>query len=360
MSAPHELPQQPWPFSEAHLPGLDGLRGIAVLMVVVGHFASGDRAILDKLGLGVDIFFVLSGFLITYLMLRDEMLHGNISLPGFYIRRGLRILPPLLLYLGVLGLFCLAGAIEVPATDFLAGIFFFRNYVGASALTGHLWSLAIEEQFYLVWPLALVLLRSPRARVGVVLTIVIASPFWRHLWILLVGVEKLGGFHRTDFRLDPIATGALLAIILSHSRWRKVVENRFMLSAWPIIVSLAFLAWTIFGDTNIRVLRAFVGSLSCLSVAVIINAGIRRSWLLSPILDSWPLAWLGTISYGLYLWQQPFARLGAVDVPWFQQFPANVVLSLACTLVSFYCLEKPLMALRRGVGDRFRVRPTVA
>ena len=148
------------------LPGLDGLRACSIVEVMVSHLAITNRLpwipafIVALLGIrggwGVTVFFVISGFLITHLLVLEETRSGRISLGAFYARRALRILPPALAYLAVVAVAAFAGWVRVTPTDLLSSVFFFRNLTQSPDLyTAHFWSLSIEEQFYLCWPLTL-------------------------------------------------------------------------------------------------------------------------------------------------------------------------------------------------------------
>src|SRR5271165_53500 len=172
-------------FDQERLAGLDGLRGYAVLFVMFSHYYVGklfgiseDRLI--TLGVyGVEIFFILSGFLITFLLLKEEREYGRIALGLFFGRRALRILPPVFFFLLTLVLLTGLGFFNIPVLDFIAGACFFRNYVtDGSPETGHLWTLAIEEHFYLAWPFFLVLISSKPARAVICGFIICAAPFW--------------------------------------------------------------------------------------------------------------------------------------------------------------------------------------
>ena len=148
--------------SSPRLPGLDGLRAIAVALVVFHHLCSqGTLASWPRLAaalkhgsFGVQVFFVLSGFLITWLLLREEQRSGTIDLRRFYFRRSLRILPPAFFFLGMMLLLTVFGLVSIGSRDFLFSFLFIRNAYGpgGSPEVAHFWSLAVEEQFYLTWP----------------------------------------------------------------------------------------------------------------------------------------------------------------------------------------------------------------
>ena len=178
------------------LPGLDGLRAISVALVIFLHLGSMSyfprahwlHAVAEEGLFGVQIFFVISGFLITWLLLAEEKKRGRIDLGKFYIRRALRILPPALLFLLTLKLLDAFGIVEVGWRDVLYAMLFVRNVLPGPILTNHYWSLAIEEQFYLGWPFLVVLLPS-RGRLLVIISMIVARTGLallscrRHVWI---------------------------------------------------------------------------------------------------------------------------------------------------------------------------------
>ena len=160
------------------------------------------------------IFFVLSGYLITTLLLREEQRTGFISLRLFYIRRGLRLFPALWLYLSVVAVIILAGWLpHNPWHSFVSSLFYVRNLVGRGHETQHLWSLSIEEQFYILWPLILVgLPRRDRARLAVALGALVGVTLWR-IYAARTGLASVGALYiRSDFRFDAPLFGCVIAL----------------------------------------------------------------------------------------------------------------------------------------------------
>lgn len=208
------------------MPGLDGLRAISVLWVVLFHlsyhqhaFGDGPVAAVFNAGhFGVSIFFVISGFLITSLLLREECHRGTVSFRGFYFRRAFRILPAAFFYLLCMAAFmALTGRSSTPL-QWLACLLFFRNFnlpggesVGdAGVLTGHFWSLSVEEQFYLFWPLLLRLLPRPW-RLKATVAAFLAAPFWHQCLIWHYGAGQLNVL-RTDLHYHFLLAGVSLAL----------------------------------------------------------------------------------------------------------------------------------------------------
>ena len=204
--------------SPNHIPSLDGIRGIAVLLVVVTHsgfeFASG--------ALGVNVFFFLSGFLITTLMRREHARHGSINFRNFYIRRALRIFPPMYLLLAVAVALSARGwlAPRVEVDVAVAQFLHLTNYVyitGSQVAPGTeiMWSLSVEEHFYLVFPLVFTVIigMAERRRAAILIGLCVAVLVWR---TAVVGFDLMGGeswaYEATDTRLDSILWGCVLAL----------------------------------------------------------------------------------------------------------------------------------------------------
>jgi peptidoglycan/LPS O-acetylase OafA/YrhL len=351
---PHASP------SSGRIPGLDGLRAIAVLLVIVVHFCPAGPvdtfygSLVRSGHFGVEIFFVLSGFLITHLLIREEVSAGRIGLLAFYLRRALRILPPVLLYLGFLFVARLIGWITVPDEDLIAGAFFYRNIVGHDPLCGHLWSLAIEEQYYLLWPVLLLLVSSMRCRIALVGFLVVLSPVWRTWALLSAGDGSFFDVHRTDLRMEPLLIGSLLALALSTSTGRRILTKPLFCGSWLAILATVLTAiLLLMNGYDQPTLRSFGPSFSWWCIAIVINSTIHdpHAWH-TKLLEWKPLKWLGTLSFSLYIWQQFFAPVVGSPTTWYRSFPLNVVFSMLCAIVSYYAVEKPFLALRAKLANR--------
>lgn len=334
------------------LASLDGLRGVAIALVLIGHLHAtpgfpelGLEHLLGDYGLlGVRVFFVISGFLITTLLLRELALHGSISLRAFYARRALRILPASLAFLVAIGIAGWAGWVKVGLGEWLAAVTYTMNYVAVPSWEiGHLWSLSVEEQFYLLWPLVLARFGARRAAWVALAFFVVASPLRvaMRVWIDDTGLEDLPVFPAVA---DGIAIGCLFAIgrerLLANRWYLAATAPRRMLLAVPAIFVIhhASEAW---GWVDLLGYPVLLVLLAC-----IVESSTRwdaRS-LASRLLNAGPLPWLGLLSYSLYLWQQPFLhhRLEAVHTT----FPLNLVLAFGVAMLSYGLLERPLLRLR--------------
>jgi len=278
-----------------HFGSLDGLRAISILGVIWAHGPGhGAASVLLRSGSrGVDLFFAISGFLITTLLLRELRSKGFISLKRFYIRRALRIFPLYYVVLAFYVVLALAQQTRQPASrQFLFNLPYFLTYtanwfVPPAATFGFAWSLAIEEQFYCVWPW--VEKYGARWAAGTMLGGVGVIYAVQGGWVVAPGMLKL----LTSQVAPSICLGVLAAHILATRRGYKLAFHCVGYRAAPLVV-LVLTAWLI---TN-RVDLFVPGLPYALIVAACV---IREDHWLSPVLASRGLAWIGSVSYGMYL-----------------------------------------------------------
>jgi peptidoglycan/LPS O-acetylase OafA/YrhL len=318
------------------IPSLDGLRAISLVCVLLAHL-SGTRHFLrwEVLeiygGFGVRIFFVISGYLITSLLLKEHERSGAISLKDFYIRRAYRILPAAYVFMGIV---IATRWHSIASYNVLAAVTYTSNYFhGGEWTLGHLWSLSVEEQFYLLWPAMLA--GMFRKRIWLAGTIFALAPLMRVSFWILWGHRGLE--HPFPVVMDALAAGCALAMIESHlpryDRWLR--SPCFVLV--PVVTILLPL-------TQIHHNRIYQGvglSAIYLGIALSIAHAVRMEYR---ALNWPPVAWLGMMSYSFYLWQQPFLNRGSSS--WWTAFPQNLALSLGCAVLSYYGVEKPFLALR--------------
>jgi peptidoglycan/LPS O-acetylase OafA/YrhL len=363
---------------EGRIPGLDGLRGLAAVGIVMVHSAGMPgfpanpefkRLVGFVGGHSVPLFFVLSGYLITRLLLKEEMRNGRISLKNFYARRALRILPAAMVYLGTLAILSPLLGLKVKAQELLASAFWYRNFLyngwaawankleGGEYFTGHYWSLSVEEHFYFIWPL-LLLLVPRKQRIGMLLLPLLLLPVWRMYNLKISGIGGLN-YWRTDLISDYLLMGALMAVL--EQRWSlSAAWTRFWASWWLLPVSmlainssrLAYFIGSYFAGmektirwTAVSTEVVFGGIGLVLLVGVAVHG--RRFWL-DAWLNSRPMVWLGAISFSLYLWQQPFCETEMRFIGW--SFPLNLLGAFGAAIVSHSLVERPFLRLRH----RFR------
>ncbi|MFF5156252.1 acyltransferase family protein [Streptomyces sp. NPDC000348] len=348
--------------------GLDGLRTVAVALVLAYHVTPD---VLPGGSVAVDVFFTLSGFVITRLLLAEHARTGGIALLPFYRRRWLRLVPALLALCAV----CAALSVTTPLWGFddslpAAGLsaLFLVNVVRAAEsgpygdLMGplaHTWSLGVEEQFYLLWPLVLLgLLRYARARTVLLCTAALCAlpVLWRcALWQPDAAHRIYNG---TDTRADQLLAGALVAVVLARLRAddpRLAVLRAWAgRLAWPALGLLALVAWRMPVTADAGPWTAvwytvgflFVAVLSAVLVAAL---ELRPGGGLSRILSLTPLAWVGrNLSYGVYLWHYPVVRLLASLGMKDGLLPATALLTLLMALLSYHAVEAPFLRRARG------------
>ncbi|MBP3960471.1 acyltransferase [Gemmata sp. G18] len=342
------------PLSSGRVPGLDGLRAISISLVYASHLAKTKGLNLPRPDLisrhgaiGVDVFFVISGFLITLLLFRESGRTGQISLWGFWRRRVLRIIPAYLSYLLVVALLSYLGVYALTGSDWVASLTYTVNFLprlDERWPIGHLWSLSVEEHFYLLWPFALVLFG--RRAAGFLLVVVVASsPAIRYvLWLTLR--DRLDIDFATPARMDTLAVGCLLAYLLTGRAGPTVLAwagrratGLFLVGVCGIILSLV--ASSLSGKVAITIARPLVaGFVALVTLAAVANAHSR----VTRLLEFRPLVWIGTLSYSLYLWQGPF--LNPHSDAWVARWPVNLALSVAAATACHYLIERPFLRLK--------------
>ena len=342
-----------------HLVQLDGIRGIAILLVLVGHHgihtyrtAEPFERSVDFGYLGVTLFFVLRGYLITRLLILEENRSGTVSLKRFYARRALRLFPALWLYLLVVAGLTWAGAlVGNPWTSFVASLLYIRNIVGQGHETNHLWSLSLEEQFYFVWPVLFCLLPlRNRARLAWAIAGIVVVFAWRTL-AERYGLARIDViFRRSDFRFDSPLFGCGLALVEALYPQSLAILNRTLVrrTVFGLGSVLIWYLWTSFDPSPLRWVEF---SLFAALSAVFIGSQLGPSRRSRRRLLSWrPLAGLGTISYGVYLWHQLFFGPTNESLGILRSFPWNILATFVAAGLSYVLLERPLLRLK----DRFR------
>lgn len=334
------------------MPSLDGLRAIAAFLVVFYHvgmaWAPG--------GLGVLAFFVLSGFLITWLLLKEEEKSGTISLKSFYVRRSLRIFPAFYAYWILVSAAELLTHKRFVVAQAVSSFFYVNNYYQAihgdpNTSLSHTWSLGVEEQFYLLWPLLFLLLKSTRSRLRFLLAAIVVIALYREALVFLVHRDQGYVYEAFDTRADHLFTGCLLAVALRAGvwtdLWRRLCSTWWLMALTVGLLALSSAAGLQLGSTY-RDAVGFVVDPLLVAVLIVqtiaypsVGLGVALNW-------GW-MRYLGTISYSVYLYQQivmgPITkRLGSW--PRLSVFVAILAVILAAS-ASYWIVEQPFLRLKK-------------
>lgn len=364
------------PAQDGHIHGLDGLRSVAILAVLVFHL----RPLSLPGGyLGVDVFFVISGFLITTLLVRELRKNHKLDLRSFWTRRARRLLPALatvVLVSVVLALFAGNDLLVHIERQVLGALTFSNNWLEISAgssyfnttspqLFVNFWSLAVEEQFYLLWPLVFVVLmattRTGRQRVGILLGLAAVSAILMAV-LFTPGQDATRVYYGTDTHAFGLMIGAAMAVSAASQSWnlfaqRWYARSRVLLGVVGLVGLVLLMFWL---DPSSSF--AYRGGilLASLCTAGVIGAFPGERNVLRSFFDLPPLVWIGQRSYGIYMWHWPVILLLAAFAPavtpdslgsWVQR-GAALVASIALAAASFRWIENPVR--RNGFKETFR------
>ena len=307
--------------------------------------------------LGVQIFFVLSGFLITTLMLREIKRTGRLSLRGFYWRRLLRIVPVYLVFLAVLGVLQAAEQVRLDGRAWFALGTYTVNFLPGKLpqSISHVWSLSVEEHFYCLWPLLMAL--APAAWRRKAALTCIAAALGLRWFMLLAFPEGSGSIDLWTFtRIDDVAVGCLLAFLAHDAVWRERLD-RFTADGRRLgLLAAAFLTSQflcsnvggaiLFPAVVVKLLVGLANDANSIAVAVFLWALLTRpAGAAARLLNHSAIRFVGVISYSLYLWHPLFLGGG-----WFGSFPVNLAAIFATATLSYYLIERPFLALKEGTG----------
>jgi peptidoglycan/LPS O-acetylase OafA/YrhL len=351
-------------FRLGYRPALDGVRGVSILAVMFVH---GGLFWIGRGGfLGVDIFFVLSGFLITTLLVEEWQRAGAISLKNFYARRALRLLPALFLVVAA----CLAAVALFPPPEGTAAAsrevlvaLYLSDWLRVYPPLFHTWSLSIEEQFYVAWPLLLFLMLRLRLRRRTMLaaTLALVALVALHraaLWHALAGEARNTIYTRFDARADALLVGCVLGLLLTSGATMFGSNSPRLLRALACVSAacVALLLVVIPSDSPLLYYGGFT-AVAALVAVFILHLFVAPLRFFTALLELPALRWFGRLSYGLYLWHLPVYSLydAAVPPPAVRSytlrllipFATKFLLSVGVAALSFRLIEQPALRLKR-------------
>jgi peptidoglycan/LPS O-acetylase OafA/YrhL len=337
------------------LPGLNGLRAFSILLVILDHidlkyhhsiFRDSVPLLFDG-ALGVNTFFVISGFLITYLLLKEENNYGKISLKSFYIRRSLRIFPVYYIFLLVCFLLQLAGRAHIDGISWLTSLTYTKYFSPATDWeTTHLWSLSVEEHFYLLWPFVFKYFKNRRNLFMwcvIVMSPIIRIIYYRH------NVPIINPY--TFFwRVDAIMWGCCFAVYLDQIKKvvLKYANAITLLIPFAVLVLLFYIdKWILQYQWHLGVFTIPFGStkgtVADICIGLILILSVYRNGLWSKFLNIPIVAYMGILSYSIYIWQQLFS---CESLGFLSSFPANIFFIFLTAYISYNYVEKPFLKLR--------------
>ncbi|HVY84895.1 MAG TPA: acyltransferase family protein [Caulobacterales bacterium] len=338
---------------------IQGLRGIAVLSVVAYH---ANRELLSGGFVGVDIFFVISGYLIAGILLK-EMEAGRYTLAGFYERRVRRLFPALFTMLaltGAVSAFVLSPRALQEFAHTAASTILFVSNIDFFSMSGyfdsdahqrpllHTWSLAVEEQFYLLFPIVLfILVKFARKSLRVILAAGIILSFAAAGW--MVKRNASAAFYLAPFRADELLIGAVLAGVPFPSALPRWVRSLVSL------IGLALIGYTLVAYSEYTPFPGIAALTPCIGAALVLFAGAGEQSLGGGLISIAPLTGVGAISYSLYLWHWPALVLGRAMLasePTFEQTTALLGIALIAATLSYVLIEKPFLRQRGGPALR--------
>lgn len=341
--------------TQNRIPSLDGLRAVSIGLVLACHAAQMPAAaglpvplarVFAVSGeLGVRVFFVISGFLITSLLLKEMDASGSIDLKHFFFRRTLRIFPAFYVYVGTVALLLWVGVVTIP-TYLLPAVTYTTDYFHpGEGLTGHAWSLAVEEQFYLLWPFALAALGRGRGLKAAALVILVA-PAARVTLYAVTRDHTAVGCH-FEAVADSLAVGCVLAGLRGRlhtsSLYQRALRSRLCALAPLAVLALQY---ALAHRTRWGFLAHILVGVSLSNILIVICVD-RAVTLPGRVLNCPPLAFVGVLSYSLYLWQQLFLNYAS---PF--SVAAGIAATCLCAALSYYAVERPFFALRRWLEPR--------
>lgn len=348
-----EITSIPEVLQKSYYPSLDGFRAIAIIMVVFKHIRLTDNYYYEVFfngELGVLIFFVLSGFLITTLCLKEKVLTNTISLKNFYIRRALRILPVAYLYLITIIILNYFYKLEIPYISILGSALYLMNFTSffrkyySSFFTGHFWSLSVEEQFYLIIPA--ILKKNFKAFMLTILLILVVIPIvivcqYYFVW---PNNKIIFAFAHYLIKFQPIAIGCLFSVLTFKYSFKSEIFSKFKIYLNLLLIFL-ILVMKYNDDFNLR--SNLTGFASTFLVAILIVTNIKQcDDFVFKFLNLKFMKLIGTLSYSIYIWQEIFTSKDPKLPHFIVAWPYNLFFAFVVSALSYYFYERYFLKLK--------------
>lgn len=344
------------------IPSLDGLRAVSIMLVLVGHLFNRMEmrenhpvlaTIFGNSALGVTVFFVISGYLITLILLEEFDCSGSICIRRFYFRRMMRIFPAYYLYLSVVVLLSVCSVVVVSWKDIVVAASYFVNYSSEKNwILSHAWSLSVEEQFYLLWPTILLtaLVKGGRnAAIVIAAAIIILSPLARYISYSFGSNQLYYMFHT---RIDSIMMGCFMALVSGSNLFERFINivGKYWLGFALFVVVISPLLTNRYGGKYIYIIGM---SLECVSLGIIVVWLARNPrTIVGCLLNSKIVVKVGVMSYSIYIWQQILLHENNKTVS--GMFPCNVLTVLLVSWMSYAFIEKYFLSLRVDIEKKYR------
>lgn len=336
-----------------YIKGYDTLRAYSIILVVVSHLLPAGYSFYEtRLWIvvsgttGVQIFFTLSGFLITTILLREIKEKSKINFKNFFARRFIRLLPPLILFYLIIAVFMARGDITSTLVGYLFSVFYAYNFVHHDYYTvelGHTWSLAVEEQFYLTWPFIVSFFKKTKQLLVVGVGIIIMCLIGYYIFPT---IEVTKHYHTDRWffpAVAPIIIGSLFAVL--NKRYAENWKSNLQSNYWLLIIGVGLFLYPLYSPAILLVTAPIF---QAVGVAIgLIWLLYNQSSKLTAIIDNPLLRYIGKISYGIYVYQGFFLRTGPGGDLAVQQYPLNIILVVAIAILSYELYEKPLLRLKK-------------
>ncbi|MBD1391533.1 acyltransferase family protein [Mucilaginibacter glaciei] len=335
--------------NESYYPSLNGLRGVAIVLVVASHLNISGNVLING-QLGVDLFFVLSGFLITTLCLKELNNTGSLSLKSFYARRSLRIFPVAYLYLIVLLVLNISFSLAIPGFQFAGAALYLMNFNYFRAhnftwLVAHFWSLSVEEQFYVIFPFLLKINR--RFFFIAIAFIVLGLPILCSLQFFFKPLNQgiFYAFTHYLIKFQGIAIGCLFSVLTM----RKVFDHQMLIKTKTLgnLAAIILIVYLKFDDFY-SIKAVFINGIISFLIGYLIISNLNSSSnVIYKILNFKPLAFIGIISYSIYIWQQIFTSSNPNLSKYVISYPYNLIWIAIVPCLSYFFYERYFLKLKR-------------